>query len=367
MSKNKNLKILIAAAAVLALLAAGPAALAQAPGYEAVYAQDNPVPAIVQAVRPAVVQVCAYQGQWTQEAGTVYRLLAAGSGVYVDERGYIITNNHIVENCDKVEVTLLEGDTLPARILGTDSGTDLAVLQVEGEIDAQPVPMGDSDQLQIGELAIAIGNPGDSSGTVLVGSVTVGVISALDREDVSAGNFTRSVKVIQTDAAINTGNSGGALLNYRGQLIGIPTLKLMYDMTTVYEGLGFAVPINTVKPVFEQLVEKGYVSRPRLGVTVVTLEGPEQPLRNYPPMGAQVVEVEAGGPAALAGVQPGDIILSLDGTRIETTNQLVALLDGCQFGQQIALEVCRYFDPATSQPLDQWQILTLSLTLNPED
>ena len=348
------------------LLAGAMPALAQAPGFEAVLAADNPVPAIAAAVRPAVVQVTAYQVEWSKATGAVSYPLSAGSGVYVDERGYIITNNHIVENADHVRVTLLDGTELDAQVAGSDSGTDLAVLKVEGGIAAQPVPMGDSDQLQIGELAIAIGNPGTNSGSVLVGSVTVGVISALNREDVSAGNFTRAVKVIQTDAAINTGNSGGALLNHKGELIGIPTLKMMFDLTTVYEGLGFAVPINTVKPVFEQLVQKGYIARPRLGVTVLTVEGPDQPLRNYAPMGAQVIEAEPGGPAAAAGIHRGDIILSLDGTRIENTNQLVSLLDAYDFGQRISLEVCRYYDAMSGEPLAKWQMLTMAVTLSRE-
>ncbi|MDI9506144.1 MAG: trypsin-like peptidase domain-containing protein [Bacillota bacterium] len=334
-------------------------------GYEAVLSPRNPVPGIVKSVRPGVVQVLGYRGEWSESTGVIYHKESSGSGVYVDEKGYIITNKHIVENADKVEVVLLDEEVLSAQVLGTDSGIDLAVLKVEPVPGLKPVPLGDSDALEIGELAIAIGNPGGQGG-VLPGTVTVGIISALDREDVSAGNFTRSVKVIQTDAAINTGNSGGALLNARGEMIGMPTLKMMFDAMTVFEGMGFAVPTNTILPVYRQLLETGRVKRPRLGLTVLTLTGPEEPLRSHPPMGAKVISVEPGAPGSLADIRPGDIILRMDGERVTGSDKLVSMLDACSYGQKVTLDLCRYFDPLTDQPLDRWEMLTVEVTLSEE-
>ena len=218
------------------------------------------------------------------------------------------------------------------------------------------MPFGDSDALEIGELSIAVGNPGNGQ-EVLFGTVTAGVISGLDREEMNAGNFTRAVKVIQTDAAINTGNSGGALLNAKGELVGIPTLKIMFDYDTVFEGLGFAIPINAAKPVIRQLIDSGKVVRPRLGITVLNIEGPDRPLRNYAPGGVQVQSVEPGTPAALAGIMPYDIILEIDGLRVTNYNQLTAEIDDHQPGERVTLKICRYFNPNSGEPLERWEML----------
>ncbi|MGJ4850199.1 S1C family serine protease [Bacillota bacterium Meth-B3] len=317
----------------------------------------NPVE-VARTARPAVVQVLNRAVDWSRETGEVKRDQGSGSAVYVDDRGYFITNHHVIEGADEVVVVLIDGTELEATIVGSDNGTDLAVLKVEGKIDARPVPLGDSDKLEIGEWVIAIGNPG-AGASVLRGSVTLGIISALDREDVSAGNFTRAVKVIQTDAAINMGNSGGALLNAKAELIGIPTLKFTFDAAGVYEGLGFAVPVNTIRDVTAKLIEDGKVVRPRLGVTVMALEGPERPLRNYAPAGVQVMEVEPSSPAALAGLYKYDIILEAAGTRVKTINQLTAIVDAHQPGDPLLLKVCRYFDALTGEPLPKHEMLDL--------
>lgn len=330
--------------------------------YAAIYSSDNPVPQIAANVRPAVVQVINVARTWSRQTGEQSLDQGFGSGVYFDERGYIVTNYHVIEGADRVEVLTLDGLRLEAEVTGYDDGTDLAVLRISEDIGAQPVPIGDSDALQIGELAIAIGNPGAST-TTLFGTVTAGIISALDREDVNAQNFSRRVSVIQTDAAINTGNSGGALLNARGELIGIPTLKIMYGEGTVYEGLGFAIPINTAAPVIEQLIATGKVLRPRLGVQVTDFDGPDEPLRGYPPAGVQVMNVEDGSPAQKEGVRLYDIITYVDDMRVTQYLQLTSELDNRAAGDVVRLSVYRCFDPLTGTLISQPQSLTVDVTL----
>ena len=152
------------------------------------------------------------------------------------------------------------------------------------------------------------------------------------------------MSVIQIDAAINTGNSGGALLNSKGQLVGIPTLKYMYEYDVIYEGLGFCIPINTIKDYISQIIETGNVVRPRLGATVAAVDGPEEPMRSYPPAGVQVYEVEAGGPCDDAGLIPGDIITEANGNRIYSFADLTTEIDQASAGDAIELKVYRYYD-----------------------
>jgi serine protease Do len=329
--------------------------------YSVVYSSENPIPEIAKNVRPAVVQVINVAESWSQKDGAASEDQAYGSGVYFDARGYVVTNYHVVDGADLIDVKLLNGDRLPATLVGYDDGTDIAVLKVDGKIDAAPVPFGDSDQLQIGDLAIAIGNPG--SDTVLFGTVTAGIISALNRADIDAGNFTRSVSVIQTDAAINTGNSGGALLNAKGELIGIPTLKIMYDTTTVFEGLGFAVPVNTIKPLIEQIISTGKVVRPRMGVTVQDFDGPDEALPKYPPAGAQVMNVEPGSPADKAGLKMYDIITAINGVRIKTVDALTGEIDKHQAGESMTLDVYRAYNPDTGELNKKAETLEIKVLL----
>lgn len=336
------------------------AALAEAaPSYDVIYSTENPVPTVAERVRPAVVLVTAKQVNWSKETGEVTTTLGTGSGVYFDQAGYILTNQHVVDMADEYEIEWLDGTVMPATLVGGDSGIDIAVLQFTGETKAEPVPFGDSDALRIGELAIAIGNPGGEQ--TLFGTVTAGIISGLDRIEMSAGNFTRSTPVIQTDAPINLGNSGGALLNAKGELIGIPTLKYMFSgSAAVFEGLGFAVPSNTAKEVVFQLIGQGKVMRPRLGLMVLAIEGPDRPLRNYAPAGVQIQTVEPGTPAEAAGLKPLDIILSVDGDRVTTIYDLTARVDRLQDGQTLHLSVCRYFDQ-TGAPLEKWEFLDVDV------
>ena len=317
--------------------------------YDVIYTAANPVPDIADRVRPSVVQVIGYCETWDAETRIASEEeTGSGSGCYFkadEEGGYILTNYHVIEDCEVYRIQWLSGEIMDASVVGHDDGTDIAVLRFDEPAPegADPIPMGDSDALRIGELAICIGNPGDSE-DVLFGTVTAGIISGLEREDINADNFTRSISVIQTDAAINTGNSGGALLNARGELVGIPTLKFMYSYNTVFEGLGFCIPINSIEGFIDQIIETGAVSRPRLGITVADIDGPDEPMRKYPPIGVQVFTVEEDGPSADAGLQVGDVITEIDGVRLESYQMLLKELDKHEAGDKVELKVYRYYD-----------------------
>ena len=310
-----------------------------------VYTSANPIPDIAERVRPAVVQVISMTKVWNPYTGeTTETELGYGSGVYIDDRGYIVTNNHVVADAESVQIVWLDGTQMDVEIVGTDSATDLAVLKFEGSVDAEPVPLGDSDALRVGELAIAIGNPG-SGDAVLYGTVTTGIISGLDREGIEArDSYTENMGVIQTTAQINSGNSGGALLNGNGELIGIPTLKASFSSDSVIEGTGFAIPINDAKPIIDELIENGRVLRPRLGISVVDQNGPEEPLRDYPPAGVEIRIVEEGSPAEEAGLQVYDRITHVNGERCMNYDEMDALLDGYEAGDTVTLTVARYYD-----------------------
>jgi len=348
-------------AVCVAFILANPAAQAQtgdppgeSAGYELIYSAENPVPQIAASARPAVVQVISKVNK-SQE-------ISYGSGVYVDSRGYILTNSHVVEGADAVDIQLLDGTRIPVVEFHADSGTDIAILQIAEPLDVAPVPLGNSDALVVGELAIAIGNPGVNA-AVFYGTVTVGVISGLDRNDFSGTSFQRAVSVIQTDAAINYGNSGGALLNRRGELVGMPTLKIASDWFRAYEGLGFAIPINTIKPVMYSLIEYGMVRRPRLGVEVSVQDGPDTAMRRYPPAGIKIESILEGSPAEQAGIRRYDIITKVDGIRVRTLLELSGELDSHMEGDQVTLTIHRYFDEATGDRLSTPEAVEITATL----
>ena len=338
--------------AIMAVLMAivGISALAEtAPTYDIVYSTSNPIPEIAANVRPSIVQITNSVESWDPDTRTAsVDPYASGSASFIrededGEGGYLLTNYHIVENGDVFSALWLDGTEMDLELVGYDDGTDIAVLRFEDAApeDARPIPLGDSDALQIGELAICIGNPG-SGDEVLFGTVTAGIISGLQREDINAGNFHRSINVIQTDAPINSGNSGGALLNARGELVGIPTLKMGMTYTDVFEGLSFCIPISAVKDYIDQLIDKGNVVRPRMGVTVMSLDGPDEPMRRFPPCGAQVVTVETGTPADKAGLLVNDVITEANGARIRSASDLVNAVDKCEAGDTVKLKVYRY-------------------------
>jgi len=242
---------------------------------------------------------------------------SSGSGVIINENGYIVTNYHVIENADELKVVLNTGKECAARVIGYDSRSDLAVLKIE-EKDLIYASFGDSSQVNVGQRVIAIGNP---LGTELMGTVTQGIISAVNRT-VSVDNKT--LTLIQTDAAINNGNSGGPLVNAYGEIIGINSVKMA---ATGVEGIGFAIPSNEVKSVVDDLINNGYVTgRLMVGVSGTNIT---EKLSGYYdlPVGFYVNEVYEGYGAYLAGVQTGDVIIKCDGKQVETVDDINAIRD----------------------------------------
>ncbi|MFJ7746510.1 S1C family serine protease [Peribacillus sp. NPDC097295] len=253
----------------------------------------------------------------TVESGT-------GSGVIYKKangKAYIITNNHVIEGAKQVEISLYDGQKATAEVVGSDALTDLAVLTIEGSMAPGAVDFGDSDSIRPGEEVLAIGNP---LGLDFSRSVTQGIVSATGRAisvDTSDGEW--ELDVLQTDAAINPGNSGGALINTAGEVIGINSLKISESGV---EGLGFAIPSNEVIPIVKELIEKGKVTRPYLGVSLTnTEELPQYYLKDMPEAaksGVMVTSVEQGSAASEGGILEQDIIVAIDGTKVSTAAEM---------------------------------------------
>lgn len=256
-----------------------------------------------------------------------------GSGVIYSKDGYIITNNHVVEGADKVRVQLYDGKEYDAKVIGTDSQSDLAVIKIDAK-DLTPAEFDDSDNIVVGETAIAIGNPG---GADFVNSVTKGIISGVNRSvQVASGQF---MTLVQTDAAINPGNSGGALCNTKGKVIGINTIKMAQSG---YEGMGFAIPSNTVIDICTQLMENGKVSRPALQVSIYAdITSQMAQYYNLDVDYGILVQPNMGGAAAKAGMEDYDIIIAIDGNKVENTAQLQKYLYEKQIGDTVKITVSR--------------------------
>ncbi|MEW6724163.1 MAG: trypsin-like peptidase domain-containing protein [Bacillota bacterium] len=263
--------------------------------------------------------------------GRTYERISGGTGVIFDSNGYIVTNNHVIEGASELIVLLADGQRLPAQVVGADKATDLAVIKVNAA-NLPVATFGNSDAVRVGELAVAIGNPIDI--VEFQRTVTAGIISGLNRK-LSYGE--RTFNLIQTDAAINPGNSGGPLCNARGEVIGINTLKLQ---GADREGLGFAIPINTVRTIVNQLVQYGRVIRPWLGVAVMD-KATAARYNIQIAKGLYVGEVITGSPAAAAGVRPGDIILTIDGQAVNTVEELRAVLDTKKPGDRVSVVIVR--------------------------
>lgn len=326
-----------------------------------------------------------YGGGYNDDDTSRQVLQGSGSGVVVAD-GYVLTNYHVVEDATMLEVT--SGDKVyPAELKGTDEAKDIAVLYVE-DLDIEPVVLGDSDQLSVGDWAICIGNPLSFTGTT-----TVGVISALNREVTSDSTDEygkRAVNtMIQTDAAINAGNSGGGMFNVAGELIGIPSMKYTGSMFTgsTVEGIGMAIPINEAKELINDvLAGNGNVESasgttqssqsistgdtPRIGVSVSNLNPNSYAVAyNLIPNGAYVVEVESGSPAEQAGMLVDDIVVSVDGTRISSKEEMTSILQSKQAGDTVILKVYRVegglssYDDQTSLPDGEYIDLTVELAI----
>ena len=255
-----------------------------------------------------------------------------GSGIIISADGYIVTNEHVISGATSIKVVLQDDSEYNATLVGSDERTDLAVLKIDAT-GLTPAEFGNSDQMQIGEQVIAIGNPG---GLELAGTVTVGYVSAVNRSITTTNGNT--VNCIQTDAAINPGNSGGALVNTYGQVIGINSQKIA---ATDYEGIGFAISINEAQPIINDLIQYGYVrGRVVMGITMQMIDQTYAAIYGYQP-GIGVVSVEAGSPAEEAGLVAGDIITAIDGQSITTQEELNSLLEQYSPGDTITLTVYR--------------------------
>jgi 2-alkenal reductase len=291
------------------------------------------ITSVVQRVAPTVVTVVAtYPGQQTF-FGRTEDSEVSGSGVFISDDGYILTNNHVVENTTEQWVILSDGTQQEATLVGTDRYADLAVLKTEGPVPAVAV-LGNSAVLDPGETVIAIGSPlGDFKN-----SVTVGVVSATGRS-IDTGEGYSIEDLIQTDAAINQGNSGGPLVNLAGEVIGINTLVVRSSGTgAVAEGLGFAIPTNTVQAVAQQIIEKGYFARPYMGITFQAISPTVARMYRLPvEWGVYITRVVSGSPAEAAGLQVGDIITTLGGTALDETHSYLNVLFGYQPGDQVSV------------------------------
>ena len=314
---------------------------------ESVYAQgeyvqtldgvQSPFADVVQAVMPCVVGVSNRANSFNIINGQTELVeQATGSGVVVTTQGHVVTNYHVIEGASDVQV-LSQGRYLKTEIVGYDELTDLAVLRVMEEVDLPAVKMGDVAGVRVGDWAIVIGNP---LGKQFADTVTVGVVSALNRELEGSS----IVKMLQTDAAINSGNSGGGLFNTRGELIGIPSLKFSangQENIASIEGIAMAIPVDVVQPIVNSIIQYGKVTRPKLGISVMTIRGSDEPTVGLIPAGVYVSAVVSGSVAERAGIRPHDIIIQMDSERVTLHTDLTNRLASHAAGDTITLTIYR--------------------------
>ena len=263
---------------------------------------------------------------------------ALGSGVIVDaKKGYVLTNNHVVENAEEIQIKLIDKRIIPAKIIGTDPKSDLAILQIEAK-DIIQISLGNSDNLRVGEWVLAVGSPFSAN---LSHTVTAGIVSALGRSYVMPGN-DHYENFIQTDAAINPGNSGGALLNLDGELVGINTAIATGGMERSNRGVGFAIPSNMIKKVMSDLIEKGYVVRSWLGVYIQPVEDKVAralDLKNRD--GALISDIVDDSPAEKAGIKTGDVIIEFNGEKITDPSHLKNIVSSTAPGNNSKVVIVR--------------------------
>ncbi len=287
-----------------------------------------------------------------QSMDSTGQIASSGSGVVMSKDGYIVTNAHVI--CDEdtnavmpsISVLFSDGSQMTASVIGTDTQTDLAVIKVEPAKELTPAEFGDSDSLQVGENAYAIGSPG---GIQLANTMTTGIISAINR-DVTVND--RVMSLIQTDVTINPGNSGGALINQYGQVIGITSAKLGISY---YEGLGFAIPINSAKEIVDELIVNGYIAgRPSIGITGGVITQQMAQFRNLP-MGVQIASIDSRAKAASEGLMVGDVITAVNGQTITTMDEINEIKQDMKAGDKLKLTVYR---PSQQKSMD----ITITLT-----
>lgn len=275
---------------------------------------------------------------WTQTSGT-----SLGSGFVITEDGYIVTNHHVIENANKIEVVFYDDTKYEATLVGSDSICDIAVLKIEGSF--QPVELGDSNLCKVGNFVCAIGTPSDIQ---FAGTLTFGCISAINRDvsiTNSSGIVIKTMTLIQTEATLNPGNSGGPLFNMYGQVVGINTLKL----TSQYEGIGFSIPISGAKDIINQIIEFGYVKdnngtvsqgAPYLGITPSDISEEDAAHYNVP-VGVLVYQIESTNSSYKAGLRRGDIIVEFAGEKVTSSNTLKTILGSKKAGETVKIKVYR--------------------------
>lgn len=318
---------------------------------------------VAEAVKPAVVNIAAVQitrvqsdphefffgdpneffyryfGQEPQPRYREYRREGTGSGVIIDPEGYILTNNHVVQEAQQLTVTLADGKSFKGSVVGTDPRSDMAVIRIKGPNPFPYVPLGDSSKVRIGDWVLAVGSPFGLEQTV-----TAGIVSAIRQSLTIEGKSFSNL--LQTDAAINRGNSGGPLVNLRGEVVGINTA--IYAPTGVFSGIGFAIPVNKAKSVLADLIEKGYVERSWIGVEIAKLDDVLADQFGLPSAdGALVNNVLPNAPADKAGLKRGDVIIEFDGKKVTTVESLQDIVAQTPPGKAVVVKIFRGGDQRT--------------------
>lgn len=342
------------------------ATLSRNPSSAVLSTKDNVIADAVARLGPAVVNIDTLTEQAVQSpfeqlfgipmAPQKQQVVGQGSGVIISKDGYILTNNHVIEGAKKITVRMSDGKRLPARLIGRDSRTDLAVVKVSGK-GLPAAEFGDSNTIRAGDWAVAIGNP-----LGFGNSVTVGVISATKRTDLPVAPGKVLAEVIQTDAAINRGNSGGALANIDGQLIGINTAIYSTEPGQGNIGIGFAIPSSTARTVAKQLIDKGRIVRPWLGVQLADMSGDFAAWYEQhgfkAPHGAVIVQTVPDSPAEKKGLQQGDIVTQVDDKKITKPDALIDEINKHKVGDLVKLSIWR---------MGQMQMVIIKLAEMPAD
>lgn len=279
---------------------------------------DESIINAVEKVSRSVVNIASVR-MMQDQLFRVFPVQGVGSGIILDNRGHILTNNHVIDDTDRLRVTFGDSRQVNSKTVGKDEVTDLAIVKAEpqelysnDEVSFHPADLGNSEELKVGQIVMALGNPFGLTGGP---TVTAGIISSLNRNV----QFENGIlELVQTDASINPGNSGGPLINTRGEVVAIITAKIPYG-----QGIGFAVPINTVKSILTDLIENGHVKRPWLGISTVRIDSDIARYYRLPiAEGALIIKVEPYSPADNAGLRRGDVIEEIDGNKIQSPSQI---------------------------------------------
>jgi S1-C subfamily serine protease len=295
-------------------------------------ANENLIVDAVEKVSKSVVNI-ASERMIQDQLFRVFPIEGVGSGIIIDGKGFILTNNHVVDKANNLKITLNDGNLFNGKVIGTDEISDLAVVKVDSKEALPFAQLGNSDQLKIGQIIIAIGNPFGLTGGP---TVTAGIVSALNR---SLQFESGALELIQTDAAINPGNSGGPLVNTNGEVIGINTAKMPYA-----QGIGFAVPINAAKVIMKDLMENGQVTnRPWIGIAAIKITRQLAQYYRLPTNeGVLIAQVESRSPADYADLRKGDIIESIDGKKITDPSQMSSYIRKRSINEKIIMTINRY-------------------------